>query len=132
MDITEKVAQNASCLKPKVFKTTLNIVRSALAAAAAAAANATTEKGKSTETKNLPGSAKKKSTHAVPVLEEDELNTLAKRFGEQIPDDEMSVASLQGYLLKNKTRPRECVDEVAEWCVPFIFDLGSRSIRDDG
>jgi chaperone BCS1 len=25
------------------------------------------------------------------------------------------VASLQGYLLKNKTRPRECVGEVAEW-----------------
>ena len=39
MDITEKIAQNASCLKPKVFKTTLNIVRSALAAAAAAAAS---------------------------------------------------------------------------------------------
>ena len=27
------------------------------------------------------------------------------------------VASLQGYLLRNKTRPRECVDEVAAWCV---------------
>lgn len=27
------------------------------------------------------------------------------------------VASLQGYLLKNKTRPRECVDEVAEWVI---------------
>ena len=26
------------------------------------------------------------------------------------------VASLQGYLLKNKTRPRECVEEVSEWC----------------
>lgn len=25
------------------------------------------------------------------------------------------MASLQGYLLKNKTRPRECVDEVEEW-----------------
>ena len=37
-EITEKVAQTASCLKPKVFKTTLNAVRAALAAAAAAAA----------------------------------------------------------------------------------------------
>jgi mitochondrial chaperone BCS1 len=25
------------------------------------------------------------------------------------------VASLQGYLLRNKTRPRECVEEVGEW-----------------
>ena len=29
----------------------------------------------------------------------------------------LQVAALQGYLLKNKTRPRECVDEVAEWVV---------------
>ena len=35
-DIPEKLAQNSSCLKPKVFKTTLNTVRSALAAAEAA------------------------------------------------------------------------------------------------
>ncbi|RDX42622.1 hypothetical protein OH76DRAFT_1391595, partial [Lentinus brumalis] len=36
INITEKVAQNASCLKPRLFKTTLNTVRSALAAAEAA------------------------------------------------------------------------------------------------
>lgn len=27
------------------------------------------------------------------------------------------MAGLQGYLLKNKTRPRECVDEVGEWII---------------
>lgn len=27
------------------------------------------------------------------------------------------MASLQGYLLKNKTRPRECVKEVNEWII---------------
>lgn len=27
------------------------------------------------------------------------------------------VAALQGYLLKNKTRPSECVDEVGEWVI---------------
>jgi hypothetical protein len=27
------------------------------------------------------------------------------------------VASLQGWLLKNKTRPKECVDETAAWVV---------------
>lgn len=88
--------------------------------AAAAKAKADAESrasgnGTGVGTKNLPGSKRKASAHAAPVLEEEELSALAKRFAEQIPDDEMSVASLQGYLLKNKTRPRECVDEVAEW-----------------
>jgi len=66
--------------------------------------------------KNLP-LPKRKSTHAVPLLSEQEISELAKRFAEAIPEDELSVASLQGYLLKNKTRPRQCVDEVAEWVI---------------
>ncbi|TDL26593.1 P-loop containing nucleoside triphosphate hydrolase protein [Rickenella mellea] len=70
-----------------------------------------------TAERNLPGSKKKASKHVVPLLEETEINELAKRFGEAIPEDELSVASLQGYLLKNKTRPRECVDEVADWII---------------
>ncbi|KAI0285643.1 P-loop containing nucleoside triphosphate hydrolase protein [Russula brevipes] len=65
--------------------------------------------------KNPPGSRRKASAHAVPVLEEAEIAHLAKRFADAIPEGEMSVASLQGYLLKNKTRPRECVEEVTEW-----------------
>jgi len=66
--------------------------------------------------KNLP-LPKRKSTHAIPLLSEDEISELAKRFATAIPEDELSVASLQGYLLKNKTRPRECVDEVTEWII---------------
>ncbi|EJC99988.1 uncharacterized protein FOMMEDRAFT_22463 [Fomitiporia mediterranea MF3/22] len=68
-------------------------------------------------TRNVPGMKRKTTAHAVPVLEQEEINELAKRFAEQIPEGEMSVASLQGYLLKNKTRPRECVDEVTEWII---------------
>ena len=67
------------------------------------------------------------------VLNEDELADLAKRFADAVPEDEMSVslerglrfcawadklvqvAALQGYLLKNKSRPKEAVDEVAQW-----------------
>ncbi|KAK0188390.1 P-loop containing nucleoside triphosphate hydrolase protein [Armillaria mellea] len=66
--------------------------------------------------KNLPGS-KRKSTHQIPLLSEEEISELAKKFAESIPEDEMSVAALQGYLLKNKTRPRESVEEVAEWVI---------------
>jgi chaperone BCS1 len=60
---------------------------------------------------------KRTSINAIPVLDEDELVTLAKKFAEQIPENEVSVAGLQGFLLKNKSRPRECVDEVGAWVV---------------
>jgi chaperone BCS1 len=65
---------------------------------------------------NLP-LPKRKHTHAIPRLTEEEIAELAKQFAEAIPEDELSVASLQGYLLKNKTRPRECVNEVKEWVI---------------
>ncbi|KAN0124883.1 P-loop containing nucleoside triphosphate hydrolase [Russula decolorans] len=66
--------------------------------------------------KNPPDYRRKASSaHAVSILEEAEIAQLAKRFADAIPEGELSVASLQGYLLKNKTRPRECVEEVAEW-----------------
>ncbi|KAG6836692.1 hypothetical protein H0H93_004803 [Arthromyces matolae] len=67
--------------------------------------------------KNLPLPRRKPSAHVIPLLSEEEISELAKRFAAAIPEDELSVASLQGYLLKNKTRPRECVDEVEEWII---------------
>jgi chaperone BCS1 len=67
--------------------------------------------------KNLPVPKRKAPAHVVPLLEEAEISELAKRFAAAIPEDELSVASLQGYLLKNKTRPRECVEEVGEWII---------------
>lgn len=60
---------------------------------------------------------RKKGISTIPLLEEEELNELAKEFAANIPEDEVSVAALQGFLLKNKARPRECVKEVAEWIV---------------
>ncbi|PVF97722.1 P-loop containing nucleoside triphosphate hydrolase protein [Serendipita vermifera] len=74
--------------------------------------------------KNLPtegsvadGVKRKRASTPLFALDEEELSTLAKKFGEQIPEDEVSVAGLQGFLLKNKARPRECVEEVAAWIV---------------
>lgn len=49
-------------------------------------------------------SRRKQHIHGVPLLTAEELETLAKKFAAAIPEDEMSVASLQGYLLKNKVR----------------------------
>jgi len=79
------------------------------------ASPATTPKDASQQ--NLPLPKRKAFTHAIPILTEDEISELAKRFAEAIPEDELSVAGLQGYLLKNKTRPRECVEEVGEWII---------------
>ncbi|KAH8093231.1 hypothetical protein BXZ70DRAFT_1036096 [Cristinia sonorae] len=70
-----------------------------------------------TSQENLAVPKRKRSVILAPSLSEEEIAILAKRFGESIPDDEFSVASLQGYLLKNKTRPRECVEEVQAWIV---------------
>src|SRR6266404_6648899 len=41
--------------------------------------------------KNPPGSRRKASAHAAPVLEEAEIAQLAKRFADTIPEGEMSV-----------------------------------------
>ncbi|KAF8585402.1 P-loop containing nucleoside triphosphate hydrolase protein [Ramaria rubella] len=76
-----------------------------------------TEAGSAATEKNLPLPRRKSPVHNIPLLSEDELNDLAERFSAAIPEDELSVASLQGYLLKNKTRPRECVDEVPQWII---------------
>ncbi|KAG8764082.1 hypothetical protein FRC15_007772, partial [Serendipita sp. 397] len=71
---------------------------------------ATTESESTDAPKN-----KRKYYASMPVLSAEELATLAKQFADKIPENELSVASLQGYLLKNKSRPRECVEEVTEW-----------------
>jgi len=41
--------------------------------------------------KNPPGSKRKASGHAVPILDEAEIARLAKRFADAIPEGEMSV-----------------------------------------
>ena len=46
--------------------------------------------GEAAERKPAP----KRKTYSVPILEEAELTDLARRFGEVIPDDEMSVGGV--------------------------------------
>jgi len=41
---------------------------------------------------NLPLPKRKASTHAIPLLSEDEISQLAKSFAEAIPEDELSVS----------------------------------------
>jgi len=59
--------------------------------------------------------------HASPLdaerLTPARLTQLAKLFAESIPDEEFSVAALQGYLLKNKTRPEAAALDAGKWVI---------------
>lgn len=48
-------------------------------------------------------------------LPRNEVVALAARFAEAIPERELSMASLQGYLMMYKSRPREAVDDAPQW-----------------
>ncbi|EIM80091.1 P-loop containing nucleoside triphosphate hydrolase protein [Stereum hirsutum FP-91666 SS1] len=56
-------------------------------------------------------------SHSAPPLSGARLAELAKQFAEALPDEEFSVAALQGYLLKNKSRPEAAASEAAAWVV---------------
>ncbi|KZT71661.1 P-loop containing nucleoside triphosphate hydrolase protein [Daedalea quercina L-15889] len=55
--------------------------------------------------------------HSAKPLDGKTLARLAKTFADAIPEEEFSVAALQGYLLKNKSRPEAAADEAAAWVV---------------
>ena len=48
---------------------------------------------KDTSQQNLPLPKRKSKTHAIPLLTEEEISELAKRFADAIPEDELSVRS---------------------------------------
>ncbi|KAF9482080.1 P-loop containing nucleoside triphosphate hydrolase protein [Pholiota conissans] len=51
----------------------------------------------------------------VKPLDKKTLAALAKKFADGLPDDEFSVAGLQGYLLKHKAQPEAAADGVEAW-----------------
>ncbi|KLO06556.1 P-loop containing nucleoside triphosphate hydrolase protein [Schizopora paradoxa] len=53
--------------------------------------------------------------HSARPLDQETLSRLAKKFADAIPRNEFSVAALQGYLLKNKSRPDAAAEGAAEW-----------------
>ncbi|KAG6811321.1 hypothetical protein H0H92_007985 [Tricholoma furcatifolium] len=55
------------------------------------------------------------SRHSAKPLDGVTLGILAKKFADGIPEEEFSVAALQGYLLKNKSKPEEAANGVEEW-----------------
>ncbi|KAG6836567.1 hypothetical protein H0H93_006671 [Arthromyces matolae] len=55
------------------------------------------------------------SKHSAKPLDAVTLGILAKKFADGVPDDEFSVAALQGYLLRNKSQPEAAAHDVADW-----------------
>ncbi|KAL4073818.1 hypothetical protein V8B97DRAFT_1936586 [Scleroderma yunnanense] len=53
--------------------------------------------------------------HAPKPLTADKLSLIAKQFADNIPEDEFSVAALQGYLLRNKSNPEGAASGAAAW-----------------
>jgi mitochondrial chaperone BCS1 len=50
-----------------------------------------------------------------PELSKEELERLASEFSSRIPERELSMASLQEYLMTYKVRPFQAVDDVEQW-----------------
>ncbi|KAF8710150.1 hypothetical protein AX14_010622 [Amanita brunnescens Koide BX004] len=55
------------------------------------------------------------SQHSAKPLDAATLNKLAKKFADGVPEEEFSVAALQGYLLRNKSQPETASNGVVEW-----------------
>jgi len=55
--------------------------------------------------------------HVAPPLSAARLADLAKQFADAIPDEGFSVAALQGYLLKNKSRPEAAAEGAPAWVI---------------
>ncbi|KAH9986217.1 hypothetical protein BJV74DRAFT_775047 [Russula compacta] len=76
--------------------------------------------GAKNETPEAPSDAEELAAAcalAVPPLTAARLAELAKQFADAIPDEGFSVAALQGYLLKNKSRPEAAAEGAAGWVV---------------
>jgi mitochondrial chaperone BCS1 len=50
-----------------------------------------------------------------PELSREEIEQLAETFSKRIPERELSMASLQEYLMTYKVRPFEAVDDIEKW-----------------
>lgn len=62
-----------------------------------------------------PPAEKDELRHSAKPLDAKTLGRLAAQFADSIPEDEFSVAALQGYLLRNKIQPAGAASNAAEW-----------------
>lgn len=56
-------------------------------------------------------------------LTETELKTLAAKFSTELPNGRLSLAAIQGYLLRFKHDPRYAVDNAASWAEQTLHEM---------
>ncbi|KAG1725761.1 P-loop containing nucleoside triphosphate hydrolase protein [Suillus lakei] len=61
-----------------------------------------------------------------PKLSSDQLSALAAQFASAIPEREVSMAALQGYLMSQKSRPSEAAKGVSDWLQKELTDKKAR------
>jgi chaperone BCS1 len=62
-----------------------------------------------------------------PKLSSDQLSALAAQFASAIPEREVSMAALQGFLMSQKNRPWEAAKEVSDWLQKEFADKKARN-----
>jgi chaperone BCS1 len=60
-------------------------------------------------------------------LTEEQIKALAEEFAAKLPEDELSPAEIQGYLLKNKMDPQNAVKGIEEWLSERALQSSLRS-----
>ncbi|TFK48215.1 P-loop containing nucleoside triphosphate hydrolase protein [Heliocybe sulcata] len=60
-------------------------------------------------------SCRKSRRQRAPQLNEAQMDSLASQFADAVPERELSMASLQGYLMEYKTQPHSAVTEISRW-----------------
>ncbi|KIK68287.1 hypothetical protein GYMLUDRAFT_35668 [Collybiopsis luxurians FD-317 M1] len=109
-------------MSPSFMSSTASLVGSAVGAVTGSTPpNAARSRATSSVSQPRAATPQRKSrpktqhTHSSEPLSPSVLSKLAKEFAEGVPEEEFSVASLQGYLLKNKSRPEDAVKGVRAW-----------------
>lgn len=85
-----------------------------------------------TESESSTGELAQRVRSASPkgaVLSWREASELAAKFAEAIPERELSMAALQGYLMMYKIRPQEAVNEAQAWVEKELADIAARPSR---
>jgi len=63
-----------------------------------------------------------KDKHEDPITE-DELKRLSEKFAEELPEDKLSLAAVQGYLLRYKHDPRAAVTHAKAWSEETLANM---------
>ena len=77
--------------------------------------NSTPSVSKSVESNEPPQFRGTAHSTCAPKLSKKKIEQLAEQFSSRIPERELSMASLQGYLMSYKIRPFQAVDDIERW-----------------